>query len=152
MLLDEATVCVDTLGRKDMVGKDMLRFMQPPNRSRDRAVVFSTHVVEEVRRVADYVAVLVDGKLLGFYEKDALLERWKTLLVDREPQGDIAGAVEVVVGGSLTRIVSDSPEETAQALLAQSTKIVRRRATDLEEILSHLMRRRARRGAECEPR
>ncbi len=110
--------------------------------SRNRAVVFSTHVIEEVRRVADYVAVLVDGKLLGFYEKDALLERWKTLLVDREPEGDIAGAVEVVGGGTLTRIVSDSPEKTAQALLAQSTRIVRRGAVDLEEILSYLMRKK----------
>jgi ABC-2 type transport system ATP-binding protein len=68
-----------------------------------------------VRRVADYVAVLVDGEFLGFYEKDTLLQRWKTLWVDREPEGDIAGAVEVE-GGSLTRIVSGSPEKTAEAL------------------------------------
>ena len=121
---------------------DIRRFMQAEDRSSNRAVVFSTHVVEEVRRVADYVAVLVDGKLLGFYEKDALLERWKSLLVDREPEGDIAGAVEAVVGGTLTRIVSDSPEETEEALAAENIRIVRRETMDLEEILSHLMRKK----------
>jgi ABC-2 type transport system ATP-binding protein len=104
--------------------------------------VFSTHVIEEVRRVADYVAILVDGKLLGFYEKDALLERWKTLLVDREPEGDIAGAVESVVGETLTRIVSNAPEETEEALAAENIRIVRSGRVDLEEILSHLMRKK----------
>jgi ABC-2 type transport system ATP-binding protein len=141
LLLDEPTAGVDPLARKEML-EDISRFMKAGDRSRNRAVVFSTHVVEEVRRVADYVAVLVDGELLGFYEKDALLERWKTLLVDGEPEGDIAGAIEVVVGGTLTRIVSDAPEETEEALAAENIRIVRREAMDLEEILSHLMRKK----------
>jgi ABC-2 type transport system ATP-binding protein len=143
LLLDEPTAGVDPLARKEML-EDISRFMQAEDRSRNsrnRAVVFSTHVVEEVRRVADYVAVLVDGELLGFYEKDALLERWKTLLVDREPEGEIAGAVEVEVSGSLTHIVSDSPEETEEALSAENIRIVRWGAMELEEILSHLIRR-----------
>jgi ABC-2 type transport system ATP-binding protein len=142
LLLDEPTAGVDPLARKEMLEEDIPRFMEAGNKSRNRAVVFSTHVVEEVRRVADYVAVLVDGKLLGFYEKDTLLERWKTLVVDREPEGDIAGAVEVVVGGTLTRIVSDSPEETEEALATENIRIVRKETMDLEEILSRLMRKK----------
>ena len=39
------------------------------------------------------------------------------------------------------RIVSDSPRETEEALCAQNIRIVRSGALDLEEILSHLMRR-----------
>jgi ABC-2 type transport system ATP-binding protein len=139
LLLDEPTSGVDPLGRNEML-EEISRFMQAPNRSRDRAVVFSTHVAEEVRRVADYVAVLVGGEFVGIYEKDALLERWKTLWVDGEPEGEIPGAVDVE-NGSMTRIVSELPHETAEALCAQGIQIVCREKVDLEETLSHLMRR-----------
>ena len=103
--------------------------------------MFATHVMEEVRRIADYVAFLVDGKLLGLFEKDALLEGWKIFWLDREPESDVPGMVEVESGNPV-RIVSDSPRETEEALCAQNIRIVRSGTLDLEEILSHLMRRR----------
>jgi ABC-2 type transport system ATP-binding protein len=143
LLLDEPTAGVDPFARREML-EDISRFMQDG----DRTVVFATHVMEEVRRIADYVVFLVDGSLLGLHEKDALLEGWKTLWVDREPEVDVPGVVEVVWGGSPTRIVSDSPQETGQALSAEDVRIVRSGRLDLEEILSHLMRRsREGRGA-----
>ncbi len=58
--------------------------------------VFATHVIEEVRRVADYVVFHLDGDFLGLHEKDALLEQRKTLWVDREPVGDVPGVVSRV--------------------------------------------------------
>jgi ABC-2 type transport system ATP-binding protein len=143
LLLDEPTAGVDPFARREML-EDISRFMQDG----DRTAVFATHVMEEVRRIADYVVFLVDGSLLGIHEKDALLEGWKTLWVDREPEVDVPGVVEVVGGGSPTRIVSDSPQETRQALSAEDIRIVRSGRLDLEETLSHLMRRsREGRGA-----
>jgi ABC-2 type transport system ATP-binding protein len=135
LLLDEPTAGVDPFARREML-EDISRFMQDG----DRTVVFATHVMEEVRRIADYVVLLVDGDFLGLHEKDALLEGWKTLWVDREPEVDVPGVVKVE-GGSPTRIVSDSPQETGEALCAENTRIVRSGAVDLEEVLSHLMRR-----------
>jgi ABC-2 type transport system ATP-binding protein len=138
LLLDEPTAGVDPFARRQML-KDISRFMRDGNR---RTVVFATHVMAEARRIADYVTFLVDGEFLGLYEKDALLEGWKTFWVDREPEGDIPGVVEVVEGGSPTGLVSDSPKETEEALAAENIRIVRSGRVDLEEILSHLMRRR----------
>lgn len=137
LLLDEPTAGVDPIARREML-EEISHFMDGGG---DRTVVFATHVMEEVRNIADYIGILVDGEFLGLHEKDALLEGWKTFLVDREPDGDLPGVVEVVEGGNTTRLVSDSPEETAQALLAQSIRIVRSRGLDLEDILSRLMRR-----------
>lgn len=136
LLLDEPTAGVDPFARREIL-EDISRFME----GGDKTVVFATHVMEDVRRIADYVALLVDGEFLGFHEKDALLEGWKIFWVDREPEGDVPGVVEVE-GGSPTRIVSDSPRESAEALLAQDIRIVRRGALDLEEILSHLIRKK----------
>jgi ABC-2 type transport system ATP-binding protein len=135
LLLDEPTAGVDPFARREIL-EYVSRFMH----SGDRTVVFATHVMEEVRRIADYVVFLMDGDFLGLYEKDALLEQWKTFWVDREPEEHVPGVVEVE-GGSPARIVSDSPEETREALFAENIRIVRSGTLDLEEILSHLMRR-----------
>ena len=143
LLLDGPTAGVDPFARKEML-EDISRFMEGGD---GRTVVLTTHVMEEVRRVADYVALLVDGEFLGVYEKDTLLDGWKTFWLDREPEGDIPGAVEVVEGGTPTRIVSDSPEETAEALSAEEIGTVRSGRLDLEEILSHLMRQKQGRSA-----
>jgi ABC-2 type transport system ATP-binding protein len=136
LLLDEPTDGVDPFARREML-EDISRIMQ----SGERTVVFATHVMEEVRRIADYVAFLVDGDFLGLYEKDALLERWKVLWTDREPDGGVPGVVEVEAG-SPTRVVTDAPEETEEALSRENIRILRSGTLDLEEILSHLMRRR----------
>jgi ABC-2 type transport system ATP-binding protein len=141
LLLDEPTAGVDLFARQEML-EDISRFMRDGayDDGDRRTVVFATHVMEEVRRIADYVAFLVDGEYLGLYEKDTLREGWKALWVDREPEGDIPGVVEVEEG-SPTRMVSGSPKETEGALSAQNIPIVRSRTLDLEEILSRLMRR-----------
>jgi len=136
LFLNEPTAGVDHFARREML-EDISRFMHHG----DKTVVFATHVMEEVRRIADYVILLVAGEFLGLHEKDALLEQWKIFWVDREPEGDVPGLVEVE-RGSPARLVSDSPQETAEALFAQNIQIVRSGALDLEEILSHLMRRR----------
>jgi ABC-2 type transport system ATP-binding protein len=136
LLLDEPTAGVDPFARREML-EDISRLM----RSGDRTVVFATHVMEEVRRIADYVVFLVGGEFLGLHEKDALLDGWKTLWVDRGPEGDVPGVVEVMEGGSPARIVSDSPQETREALRAENIQIVGSGTLDLEEILSYIMRR-----------
>lgn len=136
LLLDEPTSGVDPLGCREML-EDISRFME----GGDKTVVFATHVMEEVRRSADYVLFLADGQFLGLYGKDKLLEEWRILWVDREPEGDVPGLVEVE-GGSPARIVCDSLQETGQALFAQDIRIVRSGVLDLEEVLSHLMRQK----------
>jgi ABC-2 type transport system ATP-binding protein len=138
LLLDEPTAGLDPFARRRVL-EGISRFMTD-ERYGDRTVVFATHVLEEVRRIADYVAFLVDGKLLGLFEKDALLDRWKTFWLDREPEIDVPGMIERE-SSNPARIVSDSPRETEEALCAQNIRIVRSGALDLEEILSHLMRR-----------
>jgi ABC-2 type transport system ATP-binding protein len=135
LLLDEPTAGVDPFARREIL-EDISRYV----RSGDRTVVFATHVMEEVRRIADYVVFLVDGDFLGLHEKDALLDGWKTLWVEREPEGDVPGVVEVIEGGSPARIISDAPQETTEALCAENIGIVGSGTLDLEEILSYIMR------------
>ena len=69
LLLDEPTSGLDPLARREVLD-DILRFMDGDD---DRTVVFSTHIMEEVRLIADYVVVLVDGELRGLYEREDII-------------------------------------------------------------------------------
>lgn len=134
LLLDEPTDGVDPFARREML-EEIATHVQDG----EKTVLLATHVMEEVRRIADYVAFLVDGDFLGLFEKDALLEQWKTFWLDRAPDAGTAGIVDVEAGNP-ARVVSDSPAETESALARQGVRVVRSGALDLEEILSHLMR------------
>ena len=141
LLLDEPTEGVDPFARTEML-EEVWRFVRDGRRGdgAERTVLFATQVVEEARRVADHILLLADGHVLGFHEKDEILKRWKTFWVDAEPEGHIPGVVEVE-SGSPTRIVTDAPHETAEALSSQNILIVREGSVDLEEILCRPMRR-----------
>lgn len=146
LVLDEPTAGLDPFARSRVLA-GISRFTSD-ERHRERTVVFATHVMDDVRLIADHIAFLVDGELLGLFETGALLEGWLVFWPEREPEGDVPGMVELD-SGDLVRIVSDSPGETAEALRARNIRVLRTETLDLEEILSHLMRRGAERRAEA---
>ena len=133
LLLDEPTDGVDPFARREML-EEISTHVQDG----EKTVLIATHVMEEVRRIADYVAFLVDGDFLGLFEKDALLEKWRAFWVDHAPSGELPGVVEVETG-SPTRLVTDSPEETENALASRNIRVLRGGTLDLEEILGYLM-------------
>jgi ABC-2 type transport system ATP-binding protein len=159
LLLDEPTTGVDLFARHEML-EDIWRFVRDGN-GQGETVVFATHAVEEAKQIADQVAFFADGKFLGLHDKGDLLEAWKTLLVDGRPDENTPGVVGME-SGRPTRLVSESWRETAGALSAQGIRVVREASVDLEEILSHLIRkskerqgvgrRRSGRVAELHPR
>jgi ABC-2 type transport system ATP-binding protein len=148
LLLDHPAEGVDPIARTQMLD-DVERFAESggyggahsgAHEEGERTVVFATHVLDDVKQVADHVVLLADGEFLGFHKKDSLIDGWKNIWVDREPGGDVPGVVEID-GGRPTRLVTDSPHETARALSAQSVRVVRTASVDLEDILSHLVHR-----------
>ena len=145
LLLDEPTDGVDPFARRLML-EEVSTYL----RDEDRSVFFATHSIEEVRRIADYILFLHKGSFLGLHEKDALLENWKELSVDRKPEtGGVPGLV-AVEDGPPVRLVTRAAGETGAALEAQGTEVRRVAALDLEEILDHLIdehRERTEKGA-----
>lgn len=95
LLLDEPTSGLVPLAWRDML-VEIVRFMDNGQGS----VLIATHILEEVRRFADYIVFLYDGQLLGRYEKDTLLEQWKSIWIERAPEGAerLPGVVRVELG------------------------------------------------------
>jgi ABC-2 type transport system ATP-binding protein len=133
LLLDEPTRGVDPFARREMM-EELASAMGDG----ERTIVFATHVMDEVRRIADYILMVNDGQVLGLFEKDMLLDQWRTLWVDRAPDSSTEGLV-AVEPGTPAKIVTSQYEETLEALWEANIKVVRTSPVDLEEILSYLM-------------
>jgi ABC-2 type transport system ATP-binding protein len=58
VILDEPSSSLDPVGRRDVL--DILRAL----RERGIAVFYSTHILDDVERVADHVAIMKDGRIV----------------------------------------------------------------------------------------
>lgn len=74
LILDECTAGLDPVVR-DQVVELIYEF----TRREDHSVVFSSHIVEDLEKLCDYVAFLNRGRLLLWQEKDLLLEEYGKL-------------------------------------------------------------------------
>ena len=68
LLLDEATSGLDPVVRDDV-----LELLQEFVSDEERSVLFSSHIIEDLEKIADYVAYLHQGKLQFVRPKDTLL-------------------------------------------------------------------------------
>lgn len=75
LLMDEATGSFDPVFRKKMQQK-MTDFVSDGEHS----ILFSSHVTEEMDRIADYITFVDHGKLLFSMDRESLLEKYR--LVD----------------------------------------------------------------------
>ncbi|AKI97980.1 ABC transporter ATP-binding protein [Kosmotoga pacifica] len=74
MLLDEPTSGLDPIIRREIL-EEMRNIAEDEKRS----VLISSHITEDIDRIADYVMYLLDGKIILYSEKDTLLAEWKRI-------------------------------------------------------------------------
>lgn len=71
IVLDEPTSDVDPVSRAEML--DMLQeFME----NEEHTVLFSTHITSDLDKIADYIAVMDNGKILMIEEKETLRDKY----------------------------------------------------------------------------
>lgn len=134
LLLDEPS------GGLDLASRSLLYRLLADNADDERTVLLATHSPDDIRQLADFVIVLRDGVISGPYEKDELLQSWRTLwLAEAPPRGftGIPGAVDWAAA-PMPFIVSSSPAATIAWLAEQSVGIVKEQALPLDELLNRL--------------
>jgi len=72
LLLDEPTSGVDPLVRHELL-KEMAEIIRDERRS----IIFSSHITQDVEQIADYVAILDEGEIREYADKEDLLDRWR---------------------------------------------------------------------------
>jgi ABC-2 type transport system ATP-binding protein len=110
LLLDEPSDGLDPLGREILYGILAEHIAANPT-----TVVVSTHLVFELERLADHLAVLSDGRLIAQMSTDELRQQLKRYVV--AAQGDFAPPREATVA------LNGSERERALTLWGDQTKL-----------------------------
>ena len=103
LLLDEPVSALDPEGRRDMLAT--IRSL-----GGESTVLFSTHILNDVERVCDRVAILDHGRLVAEASVDELLNRYATdvYLVEPEATEELERVVEAL--GRVEGVMRASPE------------------------------------------
>jgi ABC-2 type transport system ATP-binding protein len=153
LILDEPASSLDPMGRRDV-----LAIME---RLRERATVFySTHILDDVQRVSDTVAILNNGELVAKAPIEELLAGSDGIVYTIDVKGDGSDAEQRVAGQPwvsdvqvtrvndcahwLVRVTDDAAAESQllRLMLAEEQVVVTafgRRTYDLEDVFMNLV-------------
>lgn len=90
LILDEPTSGIDPFDRNEVVGL-IQEFMM----NEDHTVLFSTHITEDLDKIADYIVMMENGKITIDEEKDTLTERFRLVQCGELTEQMRAGAIGV---------------------------------------------------------
>lgn len=79
LILDEPTSGLDPIVRHELL-QEMLAMIQ----DEECAILFSSHITDDIQQVADFVTIIHDGAVLESAPKDALLHRYRRVALPAE--------------------------------------------------------------------
>ncbi len=74
ILLDEPTAGLDPIIRREVL--EILRGLSVDE---NKSAIISSHITDDISRIADYVTFLIEGKIRLSGEKEELLSKWKRI-------------------------------------------------------------------------
>lgn len=136
LLLDEPSSGFDPLSWRMMIN-DLHAYLKDGKRT----VLIATHIVDEVKRLADYILVMHKGKVLHFTEKDTLFDAWKVFVVDGEAT-DYEGAPGLMRAESErfgARLIAYDAARLGRFLHDEGIEVVQTHALELDDILAYMI-------------
>lgn len=136
LLLDEPSSGFDPLSWRMMIN-DLHSYLKDGKRT----VLIATHIVDEVKRLADYILVMHKGKVLHFTEKDTLFDAWKVFVVDGEAT-DYEGAPGLMRAESErfgARLIAYDAARLGRFLHDEGIEVVQTHALELDDILAYMI-------------
>jgi ABC-2 type transport system ATP-binding protein len=126
LLLDEPVSALDPVGRKEIL--ELIESL-----AQQCTVVMSSHILADVERVCDTVAIIDHGKRLLQERKDTLMEHYATKVIELEIDPrygrpldtwkqvifDLKGVQNGIVDGYTLRMAVEDIQVAQQAILAQ---------------------------------
>jgi ABC-2 type transport system ATP-binding protein len=140
LVLDEPVASLDPVARRQF-----LEQLVEASAGGDRAIIFSSHIVSDIERLANRIWILKEGRLDWQGDLDSLKES----IVRLHVRGDSAAITSLAVPGALslrrevssaTAVVRDWTPERQRALEEQAAVSVEIEALGLEEIFLELHR------------
>ncbi len=139
LLLDEPSAGLDPFAWKMMI-EMLIRYMDESNAT----IIMSTHIVEEVRRLADYIVLMHQGQVLGVAEKDSLFGLWSEVWIHAADEEELADLAAELPG--ILHVAMDTPgvasfitqqfQQIEERIHSLGVKVIKSRSLELDEILS----------------
>lgn len=79
LIMDEPTAGLDPSARADVLDL-LLEFMQDENKT----LFFSTHITSDLDKIADYITLIDNGKIMFSTEKETLLDNYALVHIEKE--------------------------------------------------------------------
>jgi ABC-2 type transport system ATP-binding protein len=136
LLLDEPTAGLDPVVRAEVL--DVLWEITEDG---EHAVLYSTHVLSDINRLADELAFLRDGELVLRTGRDELGERWRRISF-RHPDEelDLPGVVEHRRVRAEHQVVTSDSESTLQKLESFGAEAVEVSRMSVDEIAVQILK------------
>ncbi|GGN99572.1 ABC transporter ATP-binding protein [Saccharibacillus kuerlensis] len=137
LLLDEPSSGLDPFAWKTMMN-EIRRCVEEDGAT----VLLSTHIVEEIKRMADYLILIDKGRSLGLLEKDTLLDRVREVWIARDDEllAELPGIVDSALESeNLSRFVTLDYVGAAALMEEAGIKPIRVRTLDLDEAMEYWM-------------
>ncbi|MDH4220214.1 MAG: ABC transporter ATP-binding protein [Candidatus Aminicenantes bacterium] len=74
IMLDEPTSGLDPIIRREVID-----FLKSSTEENDKTVILSSHITDDISRIADYITYMINGRIVMTESKDALLSNWKKI-------------------------------------------------------------------------
>jgi ABC-2 type transport system ATP-binding protein len=132
ILLDEPTAGLDPIIRREV-----LEILRVVTIDENKSVIISSHITDDIMRIADYVTFLIDGKIRLFEAKDELLANWKRIhyrdgTLEQSLVDSLKNRQVLTFGRSgVTDRYPDIKESLAQGLAEETVKVENIRLDDI---------------------
>ena len=136
LLLDEPTSGLDPVVRAEVL--DVLWEVLEQG---EAAIVYSTHVLSDISRLADELVFLRDGQILQRSEKDALSESWRRVSFRLDAEEIVLdGAVAHQRSGADHQAISSDHESTLRQLRELGAANIEESRMSIDEIVVEILR------------
>lgn len=138
ILLDEPTSGLDPIIRREVI--DFLKTFTQEN---GKTVILSSHITDDISRIADYITYMIQGRIVLTDSKDALLSNWKKLhftpeSLDKSVVDKLESVESHMFGSSgLTKNYPEIQEALAPGLASGDVKV---ESVGLDDILIALVK------------
>jgi ABC-2 type transport system ATP-binding protein len=135
-LFDEPTAGLDPVVRTEVF--DVLWEMMEAN---GMTILYSTHILDDLHRLADELVFLMRGQIRLRAGKDDLIDRWRRIRFQHPDElADLDGAVLHESHGEMHELVTPNGKEIEAELTERGATSIRAQPLTLEEIAVHIMK------------
>ena len=136
LLLDEPTSGLDPVVRKEVLDT-LFEILEDG----ERAILYSTHILSDINRIADELAFLVDGQLISRHEKDELTENWRRISFQlEESHVDLNSVVNHTRDGEDHQVISRNYKDTLQHLQEIGAQNIHKTRLSVDDIAVEIMK------------